>query len=62
MALQLGLPRDALEPAGASPDTGQRAAEEVAGYENRLSSVDGRIVSLERPINLLQWMVGSTSH
>jgi hypothetical protein len=37
MALQLGALRDALEEAGATKDKATKAAEEVAGYENRLT-------------------------
>lgn len=37
MALQLGALRDALIEAGAGPENAAKAAEEVAGYENRLT-------------------------
>lgn len=37
MALQLGTLRDALLEAGATPEKAREAAEEVAGYENRLT-------------------------
>jgi hypothetical protein len=50
MALQLGALRDALIDAGASEDKAQRAAEEMAGYESRLASIDTRLT-------LLTWMV-----
>ena len=36
MALQLGALRDALLDAGASPDKADKAAEELATYENQL--------------------------
>ncbi|MBN8874016.1 MAG: hypothetical protein J0H67_14360 [Rhodospirillales bacterium] len=51
MALQLGALRDALEAAGAPADKAQKAAEEAAGYENRLAGV-------ESSLGLLKWMVG----
>lgn len=51
MALMLGALRDALIDAGAKPDKADRAAEELAGYENRLASVDTRLA-------VLTWMVG----
>jgi hypothetical protein len=51
MALQLGALRDALEAAHVPQDLAAKAAEEVAGYENRLAGVDGRLT-------LLTWMVG----
>jgi hypothetical protein len=38
MALQLGALRDALIDAGAKPEKADKAAEELAGYENRLAS------------------------
>jgi hypothetical protein len=43
MALQLGALREALIEAGASPDKANKAAEELAGYENRLASIETRL-------------------
>ncbi len=37
--------------AGASPDKAERASEEVATYESRLASIDGRLT-------LLTWLIG----
>jgi len=51
MALQLGALRDALLDAGASPDKADKAAEELANYENRLGSIESRL-------SVLTWMVG----
>jgi len=51
MALQLGALRDALLDAGASPEKADRAAEELANYENRLGGI-------ERQLAVLTWMVG----
>ena len=39
MALQLGVLRDALLEGGVSPEKAGAAAEEVAGYENRLTKL-----------------------
>jgi hypothetical protein len=50
MALQLGALRDALLAANISPEKAAAAAEEVAGYENRLNS-------MESELRLLKWMV-----
>ena len=50
MPLQLGALRDALEAAGAPTD--MAAAEEAAGYENRLAKVEGDLA-------LLKWMVAT---
>jgi hypothetical protein len=51
MALQLGALRDALINAGAQPDKADKAAEELAGYENQLATLDSGMA-------LLTWMVG----
>lgn len=50
MSLRLGALHDALLDPG-NVEKAQRAAEEVAAYDSRLASIDGRLV-------LLQWMVG----
>ena len=52
MALQLGALRDALLSAGAPPNEANKAAEEVAGYENRLAAIETRLT-------VLTWMVGT---
>lgn len=52
MALQLGALREALIEAGASGDSANKAAEEVAACENRLASMDNRP-------SVLTWMVGT---
>lgn len=46
MALQLGALRAALIDAGASEPLAEKAAEELASYENRLSSVESRLAVL----------------
>ena len=51
MALQLGALRDALLDAGAAPDKADKAAEELASYENRLGSIESRLA-------VLTWMIG----
>jgi hypothetical protein len=52
MALVLAHLNDALRKAGVDDDTARKAAEEVAGFENRLSKV-------EADLGLLKWMVGA---
>ena len=52
MALQLGALRDALLEAGATPAKADKAAEELASYENRLANIDTRLT-------VLTWMTGS---
>jgi len=59
MALQLGALREALEDAGADTAKAQKAAEEVAAYENRLGSLDTRMERLEGRMTLLQWMMAT---
>ena len=51
MALQLGALRDALLDAGASTEKAEKAAEELASYENRLARIETRL-------EVLTWMVG----
>ena len=52
MALMLGRLNAALISAGAPEDKAREAAEEVAGYENRLAAVEAKLT-------LLIWMVGT---
>jgi hypothetical protein len=51
MALQLGATREAFIAAGVPTDKANAAAEELAGYDNRLAAMDTRLT-------LLTWMVG----
>jgi hypothetical protein len=48
MTLQLGALRDALLDAGASSEKAEKAAEEMAGYENRFAG-------LESDLRVLKW-------
>lgn len=53
MTLMLGKTYDALRSAdGVSDEQAREAAEEIAAYENRLSSIESRLT-------LLTWMVGT---
>jgi len=52
MALQLGALRDALIDAWAKPEKADKAAEELAGCENRLASIDPRL-------SVLTWIAGT---
>lgn len=49
---------DALKEAGASEEKARKAAEALAGYENRFAALDNKITALERKVNLLTWRVG----
>jgi hypothetical protein len=52
MALMLGALYKALIEGHVSEEQARAAAEEVAGYENRLASIESRLT-------LLTWMVGT---
>ncbi len=58
MALQLGALRDALIDAGAKPDKADKAAEELAGYENRLNSIDLKLIELNSAVRVVQAIMG----
>ena len=51
MAVMMGNLYDALRSAGAEDEKARRAAEEMAGYENRFAKI-------ETDIPLLKWMIG----
>lgn len=52
MALMVGALYDALKDAGVADEKARKAADEVAGFDNWISGLEGRMV-------LLQWMVGT---
>lgn len=53
MALQLGALRDALEAAqGVPPELARKAAEEVAGYEQRFVGMEAKIDAFERKVDV----------
>ena len=60
MAMMLSKTYEALKAAGAPNDKAREAAEEIAGFENRLISIDNRLFRLEAQFSMLQWMVGIT--
>ncbi len=51
IAVTLSKPYDALRDAGAAEEKAREAAEEVAGYENRLANI-------ESGLQLIKWMLG----
>ena len=51
MALMLSKTYDALRAAGAPDDKAREAAEEIAGFEDRLTGI-------ESDLKLLKWMLG----
>lgn len=51
MSVTLSKTYDALRDAGASDEKARAAAEEIAGFENRLANLDA-------DMRLLKWMVG----
>jgi hypothetical protein len=52
MAIMMRQLYEALRDAGASDENAAKAAEEVAGFENRLSGVETKLA-------VLQWMVAT---
>lgn len=49
---------DALKEAGASEEKARKAAEAIAGYENRFAKIDERFAIMDGRLVLLQWMLG----
>jgi hypothetical protein len=49
---------DALLAAGAPEDKAIRAAQALAGYDNRFNKVDVEIAKVQADLKLVQWMVG----
>lgn len=49
---------DALKEAGASEEKARKAAEAIAGYENRFAKIDERFAIMDGRLLLLQWMLG----
>lgn len=58
MATMIAEVYDALIAAGAPEEKARKAAEAIAGYENRFNGIDIRMGRLDERMNLLQWMVG----
>ncbi|MGH7963232.1 MAG: integrase [Candidatus Binatia bacterium] len=49
---------DALKEAGASEDKARKAAEAIAGYEDRFRRIEERLTRVEERLTMLQWMIG----
>jgi hypothetical protein len=49
---------DALKEVGASEEKARKAAEAIAGYENRFARIDERFAIMDGRLVLLQWMIG----
>ena len=49
---------DAFKEAGVSEEKARKAAEAIAGYENRFAKVDERFAIMDGRLVLLQWMLG----
>jgi hypothetical protein len=58
MALMLSKTYDALLAAGAPEDKAREAAEELAGYESLLASIDNRLSRVEGKLTVIIWAVG----
>ena len=59
MAVMLGDLYDALVSAHVDQDKARKAAAEVAGYENRIVAVEGKLDRLDGRVTRLAWMVGT---
>ena len=49
---------DALKEAGASEDKARKAAEAVAGYENRFARIENELTHVRGELALVKWMIG----
>lgn len=49
---------DAFKEAGTSEEKARKAAEAIAGYENRFAKIDERFAIMDGRLVLLQWMLG----
>lgn len=58
MPVMSGEVYDALTEAGASQEKARKAAEAVAGYDNRFVGIEGRLLKADGDLTLLKWMVG----
>jgi len=58
MAIMMGKLYTALRAANVPDEQAIEAAEEVAIYDNRLSTFELHLTHIEGGLNLLRWMVG----
>ena len=49
---------DALVAAGSPEDKARKAAEAIAGYENRFAAIEQRLTRIEGDLKLPTWMIG----
>jgi hypothetical protein len=49
---------DALKEAGASEEKARKAAEAIAGYENRFAKIENDLVAIRGELGLVKWMIG----
>ena len=59
MALALMKTYDALKAAGAPEAKAQAAAEELAGYENRLAGIETQLTEIKGTVRLHFWMLSA---
>jgi hypothetical protein len=58
MALQLGAVRDAFIAANVPQEKANAAAEELAAFESRFSSVDRSLERIAGQVDKMTWMLG----
>jgi hypothetical protein len=44
--------------AGAKPEKADKAAEELAGYENRLGGIEARLTGIDARLTIISWALG----
>jgi hypothetical protein len=59
MPLMLSKTYDALREAGASEDKAREAAEEIAGYENRLVKIETDLVAIRETMATKTWVLSA---
>ena len=58
MAVMMGNLYSALKQAGADEDNAKKAAEEVAGYENRIADLKTELTGIRGERSFVKWMIG----
>ena len=48
----------AFRAAGVPEDHARKAAEEIAGYENRFTTIDALFAKIEGELGTVKWMIG----
>lgn len=57
--LMLASVYDAFRAANVPDDKARAASEDIAGYDNRLNSIERKLDGLQGEVNLVKWMAGA---